>query len=76
MRETRVLCDRCGAICRSFSVIEAAAGPLRARTASPIDLCEDCAARLVGWLRSGHPADERGLGGAMQGTAVASGQLS
>lgn len=71
-RQTTVCCDRCGSPCRDFSIVELAAGPIRASVGRSIDLCPDCTERFKDWIRSGRQASQDGIGEALADTAVSS----
>jgi hypothetical protein len=75
-RSSVISCDRCGSPVRSFSIIEATAGPLRSRLWNPVDLCEPCCSGLVDYIRGGRQAPQDGLGGPLMETAVASMRLA
>jgi hypothetical protein len=51
MRQTTITCDRCSAlIIQGAAVLTIEAGDLRDRLHSPVDLCRECAGKLVEWL--------------------------
>jgi hypothetical protein len=73
MRQPVVICDRCQAPCRAFSVIEPSAGPIRSCIWSPLDLCPDCTERFKEWLAGPRHQDHEGMGGSLAPTVVAAG---
>jgi hypothetical protein len=48
MRQSVILCDRCGSAVKTFSIVEVTAGPLRGLLHSPLDLCLTCAESIRG----------------------------
>jgi hypothetical protein len=65
MRQTKVMCDRCGGcIVDQGSILEVTAGQLRQRFTQPIDLCSDCGGLFASFIQSGrasHTATGTGI---------------
>jgi hypothetical protein len=54
VRQTAFVCDRCGnAILENRSTLEVKAGGLGSRHDEPLDLCQECQAGFIDWLRGG-----------------------
>jgi hypothetical protein len=54
-RPVVMLCRKCRIACRTFSRLEAIAGPMRSWIDGTIDLCEGCTAKFQAWLATGPP---------------------
>ena len=64
-RTTQIHCNRCGAtILGGHSILRVEAGDLANRLEGEpfVDLCEDCCARFLDWLRSGRQNGENDAG--------------
>jgi hypothetical protein len=57
-------------------VLELSAGELRQQLSEPADLCSDCSALFLDWLRAGHETPQDGAGEALADTVVASTALT
>ena len=58
MRETKVICDRCGdVVLERLSTLKATAGELAKLHDEAIDLCSVCADRFADFLKSGKAAN-------------------
>jgi hypothetical protein len=59
MRRTTTTCDRCSTpIVEGAAVLTVEAGNLRDRLHQPVDLCQECAGKLLEWLTTG-PTDQQ-----------------
>jgi hypothetical protein len=59
VKQTTTICDRCGnAIVEGASGLKPEYGALANQLNGTVDLCQDCQARLVDWLRSGRQSGQ------------------
>lgn len=73
MRQATRLCDRCGNACiEGGAVIAVDAGRLRRQFPDALDLCDDCSAAFVSFMRAPRQASQDGIGEPLAATVVCS----